>query len=138
LAVHFALSDLEKQGRLSSDTLYPWKRSVEPIMKIARQFRQAYVFLWFPYRFGKNQLESDPHKFQNVIQQIRPTRTGYNGIKSDVVVWLSARNYTSLKRNTGGPVQKPWTQEDHWSHYKINSNVNDYENSELTRGDKEL
>ena len=119
MAVYFSLSDLQKQGRLSSDVMYPWKRSVEPVLKIARQFRQAYVFLWFPHRFGKNPSDDNSHKFQNVIQQIRPTRTGYNGIKSDVVVWLSALNYTALQRQTG-PVLKPWTTDDHWSMYKNN------------------
>jgi hypothetical protein len=87
------------------------------ILKIARDNRQAYIFIWFPYRFGSPAIsKDDPHRHQNVIQQILPTRTGYNGIKSDVVVWLSALNYTALQRDDG-VVQKPWTEDDHWTSY---------------------
>ncbi len=49
------------------------------------------MFEWFPHAFGSPDL-SDPHKHEIVIQQVIPTRTGLDGIKSSVTVWLSAVN----------------------------------------------
>ena len=86
--------------------------------RVARTYRQAYIFIWFPYQFGKVE-EVDAHSHQIIIQQILPTRTGYNGIKSDVVVWMSSLNFTALTRDNG-VAQKPWTEDDHWSKYKKN------------------
>lgn len=45
LAVHFSYSDLEKQGKLSSDVLQPWKRVLEDVLILARQFKQVSQFL---------------------------------------------------------------------------------------------
>ena len=120
LAVHFSLSDLKKQGRLSNDILYPWNGVTEDILKIARNHRQSYIFIWFPHRFGKDHKENT--KYQNVIQRIVPTRTGYNAIKSEVVVWMSAVNFTDVLKEED-VIQKPWTDEDHWTMYK---NEQDY------------
>ena len=114
--MHFSLSDLEKQGKLSSDVLFPWKRATDSIMKIARDNRQTYVYVWFPYRFGKRERD-DPHRHQNVIQQVLPTRTGYPEIRSETVVWLSAVNLSRVLREEE-VVRKPWTEDDHWTHYK--------------------
>ena len=57
-----------------------------------------------------------------MIQRVVPTRTGYNAIKSEVVVWLSAVNFTTTLREDD-VIQKPWTDEDHWTMYK---NEQDY------------
>ena len=96
-------------------------------MQIARKNRQPYIFVWFPYRFGKETNDDNTHTYQNVIQQILPTRTGYNGIKSEVVVWLSSVNFTELVKEED-VVELPWTEEDHWTHYKpVSTMVGDNE-----------
>lgn len=100
-------------------------------MKIARDNRQTYIYVWFPYRFGKT-LENDPHHHQNVIQQILPTRTGYNDIKSEVVVWLSMLNFSRILKEED-VVSVSWTEDDHWRHHKTGpSNAAAYDaNDEL-------
>ena len=116
LAVHFSLADLKRQGRLSSDVVYPWKRATDSILKVARKHRQSYIFVWFPYNFAKP-YGNNPSTYSNVIQRVLPTRTGYHNIKSEVVVWLSAVNFsTTLKEED--VVMKEWTSDDHWSMYK--------------------
>ena len=98
--------------------MYPWKRATDGILKVARKNRQSYVFTWFPFLFAKP-TGNNPATYANVIQSIVPTRTGYHDIKTEVVVWLSAVNYsTALKEED--VVQKPWTDEDHWSAYSTN------------------
>lgn len=120
LAIHFSLAHLEEQGKLSSDVMFPWKRVTDSILKIARNNRQAYVLVWFPHKFGKPPVTGDnPHIHTNVIQRVIPVRTGYHQIKSEVVVWLSAVNFsTSLYEDFADVRQKPWTDEDHWSKFK--------------------
>eukprot|EP00596_Hydrurales_sp_CCMP1899_P006160 CAMPEP_0119053110 /NCGR_PEP_ID=MMETSP1177-20130426/74202_1 /TAXON_ID=2985 /ORGANISM="Ochromonas sp, Strain CCMP1899" /LENGTH=206 /DNA_ID=CAMNT_0007032937 /DNA_START=221 /DNA_END=841 /DNA_ORIENTATION=- len=108
-AVHFSYVDLEKQGKLSSDLLQPWKRVVEDILEIARKHKQIYITAWYPHSFGKRSLNeektftdrrklndrsneedrTDLHRFDVILQQIIPTRTGLDGIKSTAAVWLS-------------------------------------------------
>ena len=118
LAVHFSLLDLKKQGSLSNDILYPWNGVTDKVLKIARNHRQSYIFVWFPHRFGKEHEKFVPNtRYQNVIQRIVPTRTGYNEIKSEVVVWMSAINFTTTLKEED-VIQKPWTDEDHWTMYK--------------------
>ena len=118
LAVHFSLLDLNKQGSLSNDILYPWNGVTDKVLKIARNHRQSYIFVWFPHRFGKEHEKFVPNtRYQNVIQRIVPTRTGYNEIKSEVVVWMSAINFTTTLKEED-VIQKPWTDEDHWTMYK--------------------
>lgn len=108
-AVFFSYQELENQGKLSSDTLQPWKRISEDILSIARQFRQIYVTVWYPHQFGhstevattssagKTNDKSggkyiDKYRYYSLLQQIIPTRTGLNGIKSTSAVWLTAVN----------------------------------------------
>jgi hypothetical protein len=108
-AVHFSYADLEKQGKLSSDLLQPWKRVAEDILQIARAYKQIYITAWYPHSFGKRNLNeekeftdrrklnnrsseedrTDLHRFDIILQQIIPTRTGLDGIKSTAAVWLS-------------------------------------------------
>ena len=136
LAVHFSLQDLRKQGRLSNDILYPWNGITDDILKIARNHRQAYIFIWFPHRFGKEHENFVPNtRYQNVIQRIVPTRTGYNAIKSEVVVWMSAINFTNTLKEED-VIQKPWTDEDHWSMYK-NQQDEIYKNAAKLHNEKE-
>ena len=125
LSVHFSLSDLSAQAWLSSDQLFPWKRVTEGVLKIARDNRQTYIFIWFPYRFGAEAAaaDTDKHRHQNIIQQVVPTRTGFNGIKSDTVVWMSAVN-SSAPRKVETVRQKPWTDDDHWTKYTSQSTAN--------------
>ena len=57
-AVHFSYSDLLKSGKLSSDRRQPWKRVVDDVIEIARDYKQVYITVWYPHAFG--QLEERP------------------------------------------------------------------------------
>ena len=99
---YFSYKDLVAQGMLSSDKLQPWKRLQDPIMKIARKFKQVYILVWYPYQFGAKDdataAKSAPnqrHRHENIIQTVIPTRTGMDGLKSTTAVWLTARNSTA-------------------------------------------
>ena len=52
-AVHFSYSDLLKSGKLSSDRRQPWKRVVDDIIEIARDYKQVYITVWYPHAFGQ-------------------------------------------------------------------------------------
>lgn len=52
VAAYYAYSDLDAQGKLSSDPLKKWKRVLEPVLVVAREFKQPYVNVWYPYTFG--------------------------------------------------------------------------------------
>lgn len=54
-AVYYSYEDLKLQGKLSSDTLQPWKRVLEPILAVARDFKQVYTTVWYPHTFGTNE-----------------------------------------------------------------------------------
>lgn len=143
-AVHFSLDDLKQQGMLSSDSHEPWKRTVDPILKIARDYRQVYVTQWYPKKFGRqdsvsasgtgtgtpvnananvkkeeknDDVTSALHRHETVIRQVIPTRTGMKNIKSTAAVWLMSTNMTAPTIPEVG-VFKAWTEDDHWSHYK--------------------
>ncbi len=63
IAVYYSYDDLEKQGKLSSDVHQPWKRILDDVLVIARDFKQIYVTLWYPHTFGVNdETSDDPHK----------------------------------------------------------------------------
>lgn len=171
-AVYFSYEDLrDKAGKLSSDVERPWKRILEPMLDIARKYKQAYITVWYPRAFGaaptdaqlqaerqrrrledtraspidripavqqaklihdlqllpnrqttkppkqvftqqpkvdlmtqsSNNKRTDadlavvssihrPHPLQHTVllQEVLPTRTGLDGLKSSSVVWLSA------------------------------------------------
>jgi hypothetical protein len=95
-AVYYSYKDLEQQGRLSSDHHMPWKRLLEDFLTIARKYRQIYVIVWYPNHFGKRKEEEglDPYHHSSILQQIIPTRTGLDHIKSTSVVWISEFNHT--------------------------------------------
>ena len=97
-AVYYSYEDLEKQGRLSSDKLQPWKRLKEDFLTIARKYRQIYILVWYPNHFGelkgKELDEKDPYHHSVMIQQVIPTRTGLDQIKSNAAIALSAFNYS--------------------------------------------
>jgi hypothetical protein len=123
--VYFSLDDLKKQGMLSSDSNQPWKRTLDPVLKIARQNRQVYITQWFPKKFGRQDVAAvmdDPHRHETVIRQIIPTRTGLNNIKSTASVWLMWTNFTSPTLPEVA-VKKAWTEDDHWTHYPIETAV---------------
>jgi hypothetical protein len=137
-AVYFNLEELEAQGMqlilrsqsphltrlvasgyLSSDSAAPWKRTLQPILKIARKYRQLYVTQWAPSKFGSQdlaQMKGNRHLHETVVRQIIPTRTGLNNIKSTGVVWLWLQNGTEVKKEEL-VVRKEWTKEDNWTHY---------------------
>jgi hypothetical protein len=91
-------------------------------MKIARKYRQIYVSQWYPVQFGRQdgpELEGDPHRHQAIVRQIIPTRTGLGNIKSTGVVWLWMVNGSNPIKENHDAVKKPWTKDDHWTHYPI-------------------
>lgn len=106
---------------LSSDTREPWKRTLEPVLKVARAHRQVYVTQWYPHKFGRQDVAAvaeDVHRHETVIRQVIPTRTGLGNIKSTAAVWLMGTNFSAPTIPEWG-VQKPWTEDDHWSHYPM-------------------
>lgn len=124
IAVFFSLEDLERQGMLSSDPHEPWKRTLEPVLKAAREHRQIYVTQWYPRKFGRQDVASvanDPHRHETVVRQIIPTRTGLNNIKSTAAVWQIWTNYTPHVVAERA-IKKPWTEDDHWTHYPLENN----------------
>ena len=54
MAIYFAYTDLEKQGKLSSDKLMPYKRVLEDVLVIARNYKQVYIMAWYPHQFGRD------------------------------------------------------------------------------------
>jgi hypothetical protein len=83
---------------LSSDTLQPWKRVQETVIWTARKFKQIYILVWYPHRFGAEEAgatHTERHKYQNIIQMVVPTRTGLDGLRSTAAVWLTAHNDTA-------------------------------------------
>lgn len=118
--VHFSYEDLHNQGKLSGDVLQPWKRVHEDIVWIARKYKQVYVTLWYPSKFGEHEdAESkvkDPHRYKSLIKQVIPTRTGLNELKSTVAVWLSGVNDLAPEI-PDRVISKEWTDDDHWSQY---------------------
>lgn len=83
------------KGYLSSDYHSPWKRTVEPLLKVARKYRQIYVTQWYSSKFGRQdgpELEKNKHQHETIVRQIIPTRTGLNNIKSTCAVWLWSVN----------------------------------------------
>jgi hypothetical protein len=126
-AVYFSYKDLQAQGKLSSDKLAPWKRVMEDVLEIAREFRQVSITAWYPHEYGEagdnkkeqKRIKKQPNRFTSIIQQIIPTRTGLRGIKSTVPVWMSAINKNTPRRKlVEHPVIKEWSEDDHWTHYK--------------------
>jgi hypothetical protein len=134
-AIYFSYDDLKKQGKLSSDKLTPWKRIIEDVITIARDFKQVYVTAWYPHEYGHpgdddkeiKLHKENPNRYKTILQQVIPTRTGLHGITSKVPVLLSSVNYqkptsvnTKRKLNielTKG-IHKPWSKDDHWNMYK--------------------
>lgn len=119
-AVYFSYADLERQGKLSSDKLKPWKRILESVLSIARHYRQVYITCWYPHEFGTHQSQKsktgDPYKYTSLLQEVIPTRTGLHGLKSTVPVWMSALNHTAPKKEEH-VYRKAWTEDDHWTMY---------------------
>lgn len=132
-AVYFSYADLAEQGKLSSDKLQPWKRVVEEMLVIARNYRQVCLVAWYPHEFGRPAEEAssgtgsgsarsgphwnDAHMYKSMLQHIIPTRTGLEGLVSIVPVWMSAVNATAPQHDPDVYV-KEWSEDDHWDHYK--------------------
>ncbi len=123
--MYFSTEDLLRQGMFSSDVHFPFKRAQSEILKVARAHRQVYVTQWFPSKFGNQdpnhpELKSNPYRNQVIVQQVVPTRTGLNSIKSTCVVWVLSVNSTEVAKPPR-MVRKEWTDEDHWSQYLFNN-----------------
>lgn len=112
-AVFFSYEHLKAQGKLAADSLQPWKRVLEDVLSIAREYRQVYITMWYPHSFGTLVDPKDPFRYVNIIQQTLPTRTGLNELKSTVVVWLSAVN-SSAPRVASKVYQEDWSPEEPW------------------------
>jgi hypothetical protein len=63
IAVYYKYSDLELQGKLSSDTEKPYKRVLPQILALARKFKLVYVTVYYPHSFG--QVESSDSNAAN-------------------------------------------------------------------------
>ena len=114
-AVYFNYDDLAKQGRLSSDKLRPWKRILEDVLNVARDYRQVSITAWYPNVFGDDpgpdHSEEDRNRFKNIMQEVIPTRTGLDSLKSSVAVWMSHVNATIVKKKKH-VYRRLWTPED--------------------------
>ena len=73
-AVYFNYDDLAKQGRLSSDKLRPWKRILNDILNIARDYRQVSISAWYPNVFGDDpgpdHDEEVRNRYKNIMSKI--------------------------------------------------------------------
>lgn len=119
LAAYYSFDDLRSKGWLSSDEMRPWKRTENVILDLARNLKMAYIYVWYPHRFGEvNNLK--PHHHKVIIQEVIPTRTGIDRIKSSVTVWLSAIN-GSEPTSLPPMFKKAWSPDDHWTHYPFSS-----------------
>lgn len=120
-------------GYLSSDPHAPWKRTLQPILKIARKYRQIYVTQWYPSKFGSQDptiLKGNKHLHETVVRQIIPTRTGLNNIKSTGAVWLWTTNGTvSMKEEM--VIRKEWTKDDNWTHYPTKRQLQEAQEKEM-------
>lgn len=127
-AVYFSYKDLARQGKLSSDKLQPWKRVLDDVLVIARNYHQVCITAWYPHEFGRpspeedkfrdqNDADYDKHLYETVLQQVIPTRTGLTYLRSTVPVWMSAIN-SSTPVNRKLVYQKEWTEDDHYTHYR--------------------
>ena len=96
-ALYFSAQDLEASKALSANKDDPWEHSREAMLAVARSFKQVFVFQWTPESFGAT-LDDDPNLHTTIVQRVFPTRTGLNGMKSTVVVWMSAMNGGELMR----------------------------------------
>jgi hypothetical protein len=106
---------------LSSDSHEPWKRTLDPVIKVARDHRQVYITQWYPKKFGRQDVAAvmdSPHRHETVVRQVIPTRTGLNNIKSTGAVWLMLTNFSAPKI-VEAVIQKEWTEDDHWTHYPL-------------------
>ncbi len=63
----------------------------EDMLVIARKYRQSYITVWYPHKFGEVKFgdNNDMRRYTNIVQQTLPTRTGLNELKSTAVVWMS-------------------------------------------------
>lgn len=120
--IFYSYADLLTAGKLSSDKLAPWSRIEESVLTVARNFKQVCVFRWHPHTFGKPR-ESEMaltgrslRDYVSIIQQVVPTRTGLDALKSSVVVWASQMNSKDLEP-IPDVVRKEWSSSDHWTHY---------------------
>lgn len=114
--VYFSYDDLQRQGKLSNDHRKEgkWARVSEDIMWIARKYRQVYITVWYPHKFGQisaSEIEkkTDQYRYHTIIQQTLPTRTGLFDLQSTGVVWLSAVNRSA---DIGPPpkvIQREWS-----------------------------
>jgi len=121
-AVYYSYKDLSEHRMLSGDKLQPWKRIEDVVLKAARAFKQVCVFRWHPNKFGDpssselTKTGRNRKDYTTIVQQVIPTRTGLNGLKSSVMVWASQVNGVDLAPEPR-VVRKPWTPDDHWTHY---------------------
>ena len=114
-------------GYLSSDVHTPFKRTVDPVLDVARKHRQVLVTQWFPSKFGRQDVpavEANAHRHTTIVRQVLPTRTGMGGIKSTGAVWLAAVN-DSEPVIPPQMIRKLWTAEDHWTHYPMEKSKGD-------------
>jgi len=95
--VRFCPEDLSAQGMLGSGKTFKsrFERAAEGVAVVARRFGVNIVLHWYPHKWGNGALD-DERLHTNVLQEIVPTRSGLQALRSHGVVW-----------RLGGPEPKP-------------------------------
>lgn len=105
--MYFSYSSLQAAGRLGGDHRLPgmgrWDRVAKDVLWVARKYRQISITVWYPHQFGSidnNDNNDDRYRYQCIIQQVVPCRTGLDPIGSTAVVWLDTRNNSQPEKKS--------------------------------------
>jgi hypothetical protein len=85
LAVYFEYEDLKVQGYKSDDP-QPWQHVERKVLAIARKHKQICIYRWHPHKWGEAS-KDNPFKHTTIVQEVLPTRTGLNTIRSTAMVY---------------------------------------------------
>ena len=69
----------EEHGMVTRD----YSRVIGMVEKLGRELGCLTIHLWYPHQFGK---DDDLHV--NILQEVRPIRSGLQNLKSSGAVWL--------------------------------------------------
>lgn len=86
-AVFFDYEDLRTQGFKANDP-QPWQHAERKIMTIARKYKQVCIYRWHPHRWGEG-TKDNAFKHTTIVQDVLPTRTGLNIVRSTAIVYES-------------------------------------------------
>lgn len=83
----FDYEDLRIQGFKANDH-QPWQHAERKIMTIARKYKQVCIYRWHPHRWGEG-TKDNVFKHTTIVQDVLPTRTGLNIVRSTAIVYES-------------------------------------------------